>query len=128
MNFPVTSLYAAGFTVLVAVLSNIVSAKRGKANIAILHGDDMNLAVWIRRHGNLVETIPLALILMGLAEARDLAPYWLHVAGIVLVVARLLHAVGLDGVNPKGVLRIAGGVGTQATTLALAGYLLWSLM
>ncbi len=128
MNFPVTSLYAAGFTVLVAVLSNIVSAKRGKANIAILHGDDMNLAVWIRRHGNLVETIPLALILMGLAEARDLAPYWLHVAGIVLVVARLLHVVGLDGVNPKGVLRIAGGVGTQATTLALAGYLLWSLM
>jgi uncharacterized protein len=127
MNFPVTSLYAAGFTVLVAVLSNIVSAKRGKAHIAILHGDDMNLAVWIRRHGNLVETIPLALILMGLAEARALAPYWLHMAGVVLVIARLLHVVGLDAVNPKGALRIAGGVGTQATTLALAAYLVWSL-
>jgi uncharacterized protein len=128
MNFPVTSLYAAGFTLLVAVLSNVVSAKRGKANIAILHGDDLNLAVWIRRHGNLVETIPLALILMGLAEARALAPYWLHVAGVVLVIARFLHVAGLDAVNPKGVLRIAGGVGTQFTTLALAGYLVWSLM
>ncbi len=128
MNFQVTSLYAAAFTILVAALSNIVSAKRGNSNIAILHGDDMNLAVWIRRHGNLVETIPLALLLMGLAEARMLTTYWLHFAGSVLLVSRFLHLFGLNAQQAKAPLRIAGGVGTQFTTLALAGYLLWSLV
>lgn len=41
MNFPVTSLYAALFTLLVIVLANIVSAQRGNAGISILHGDNM---------------------------------------------------------------------------------------
>ncbi len=127
MNFPVTAFYAAVFALMIAVLSNIVSAKRGKTNIAILHGDNMDLALWIRRHGNLVEAIPLVLILMGLAEARGLSTSWLHAGGAVLIVARLLHVAGFSATNAKAPLRIMGGVGTQAVMLALAGYLLWSL-
>ncbi|MFN0192605.1 MAG: MAPEG family protein [Aestuariivirga sp.] len=128
MSFPVTSLYAATFALLVAVLSNIVSAKRGRANISILHSDDMGLALWIRRHGNLIEVVPLMLILMGLAEARALPSFWLHTAGLVFIAARILHVAGLDAVNTKSPLRIAGGIGTQAVMLALAGYLSWSLL
>ena len=127
MTFQVTALYAAIFTFLIIVLANIVSAKRGKAGISILHGDDLDLALWMRRHGNLVENLPVALLLMALCEARGLPLPWLNAMGIVLLAARLLHLVGLDKANVKSPLRIAGGVGTQISMLGAAGYLLWSL-
>jgi uncharacterized membrane protein YecN with MAPEG domain len=126
MTFPITSLYAALFTILVIVLSNIISAKRGRAGISILHGDNMNLALWIRRHGNLVENLPLALLLMGLCEASGLPALWLNAMGIVLILARLAHLVGLTTDNPSAPLRIAGGAGTQLVMLAAAGWLVWS--
>jgi uncharacterized membrane protein YecN with MAPEG domain len=128
VNFQVTSLYASILAIGVIVLANIVSAKRGKSGIAILHGDNLDLAVWMRRHGNLVENAPLALLLMALCEARGLTPFWLNAIGVTLVVARLLHVVGLDAVNAKSPLRIAGGVGTQLSMLGAVGYLLWSIL
>ncbi|MDF2982367.1 MAG: hypothetical protein K0Q69_2139 [Devosia sp.] len=126
MSFPVTSLYAAVFTLLVIVLANIISARRGKAGISILHGDDMTLALWIRRHGNLVENLPLALILMGLCEASGLPSLWLNVMGIVLIIARLSHLIGLSVDKPAAPLRIIGGAGTQLVLIAAAGWLVWS--
>ena len=109
MTFQITALYAAIFTVFVVVLANVVSAQRARAKVSILHGDDMKLALWMRRHGNLVENIPLALILMGLCEANGLSGPWLHAMGIVLIVGRLAHVVGLNVTNPAAPLRIAGG-------------------
>lgn len=128
MNFQATALYASILTVMIAVTANVVSAKRGKAGISILHGDNLDLALWMRRHGNLVENVPLALILMLPCEARGLGAVWLHGIGVALVVARLLHLIGLDAQNAKSPLRIAGGVGTQFSMLAAVGYLLWSLL
>ncbi len=127
MNFQTTALYASMLAVMIAVTANIVSAKRGKAGISILHGDNPDIALWMRRHGNMVENVPLALILMLLCEARGLGTVWLHAIGVTLVVARFLHLVGLDAQNVKSPLRIAGGVGTQLSMLAAVGYLLWSL-
>jgi len=127
MTFQVTSLYAAILAVGVIILANVVSAQRARAGVSILHGDDMRLALWMRRHGNLVENAALVLLLMALAEAREMPASWLHGAGIVLVLARVVHAVGLDERRPAAPLRIAGGLGTQLVTLGLAGYLLWSL-
>jgi uncharacterized protein len=124
--YAVTSLYAGVFAIMAMVLANIVSAKRGKANISILHGEDMNLALWIRRHGNFIETVPLALILMGLAEARGLPTPWLHAMGGVLTAARLSHVAGLDALNAKHPLRLVGGIATQAALLGAAIYLLWA--
>ena len=120
--YTVTSIYAAIFAMMAIGLANIVSAKRGKANVAILHGGDMNLALWIRRHGNFLENVPLALILMGLAEARGLPVPWLHAMGGVLTMARLSHAAGLNVSNAKHPLRLLGGIATQAAILAAAIY------
>jgi uncharacterized membrane protein YecN with MAPEG domain len=125
MTFQITSLYAAIFTVFVIVLASIVSANRARAKVSILHGDDMVLALWMRRHGNLIENIPLALILMGLCEANGLGAMWLNALGIVLIVGRLMHAVGLTVDNPAAPLRIAGGALTQLPMLAAAGWLVW---
>jgi uncharacterized protein len=127
VNFQATAFYASILTVLVIVLANIVSAKRGQTGIAILHGDSLDLALWMRRHGNLAENLPLALLLMALCEARGLTPLWLNAMGVTLVVARLLHLVGLDATNAKSPLRIAGGVGTQLAMASGVGYLVWSL-
>jgi len=126
MSFPVTSLYAALFTLLVIILANIVSAHRGNSGISILHGDDMTLALWIRRHGNLIENLPLALILMGLCEASGLSTIWLHAMGIVLLAARLSHLIGLTVDKPYTAFRLAGGILTQLTMLGGAGWLVWS--
>lgn len=126
MSFPVTSLYAAIFTVLVIALANIVSAQRGNAGISILHGDNMTLALWIRRHGNLIENLPLALILVGLCEASGLPAFWLHVMGTVLLVARVAHLFGLTVDKPYTALRLAGGVLTQLVMLGGAGWLVLS--
>lgn len=124
MTFHITALYASLLTLLVIVLANIISAKRGGAGISILHGDSLDLALWIRRHGNLVENLPLVLILMALCEAGGLVATWLHAIGVVLVLARLAHVAGLTKDNPKAPLRIMGGVGTQLVMLGTAGYLL----
>ncbi|MDB5507496.1 MAG: hypothetical protein JWR75_2134 [Devosia sp.] len=126
MTFHLTALYAPLLTILVLVLATLVTMKRVETGVSILHGDNMDLALSIRRHGNLVENLPLALILMGLCEARGLPPLWLHVMGILLVVARLTHAVGLSSTNPATPLRIAGGAGTQLAMLGAIVFLLWS--
>lgn len=124
--YAVTSLYAAVFAVMAMVLANVISAKRGKSNTAILHGSDMNLALWIRRHGNFIENVPLALILMGLAESRGLPAPWLHAMGSVLIAARFSHVAGLNTENAKHPLRLLGGIATQVAMLAAAVFLLWT--
>lgn len=127
MNFQVTALYASVLTILVIALSNVVSAQRARAKVSIRHGDDSSLALWIRRHGNLVENVPLALLLMMLCEARGLGAGVLHAMGILLIVARLAHLVGLDAARLTSPLRIAGGIGTQLVMLGAVAYLLWSM-
>lgn len=127
MSFQVTAVYASILTVWMIVLANIVSAKRGQTGISILHGDNTDLALWIRRHGNLAENLAVALLLMALCEARGLPAEWLHAMGVLLVVARIAHAAGLDPAKPAAPLRLAGGLGTQVAMLGAVVYLVWSL-
>ncbi|MCO6184711.1 MAPEG family protein [Rhizobium sp. L1K21] len=128
MTFAITSLYASIFTLMLIVLSNIVSARRGKTGLSILHGEDMQLAYAIRRHGNFVETVPFALILMLLAESAAMPVLPLHAAGILLVVSRIAHIFGLKADGKMHFLRIAGGVGTQLAMLSLVIYLCWTIL
>jgi uncharacterized membrane protein YecN with MAPEG domain len=125
MTFHITALYASLFTLGVIVLANVVSAKRGRAGISILHGDNLDLALAIRRHGNLIENAPLMLILMGLCEANGLGAAWLHAMGIVFLVARAAHVAGLSVDKVTAPLRLAGGIGTQLPMLGAVAYLLW---
>lgn len=124
MPFHITALYASIIAIGVIVLANIVSAKRGRARISILHGDDLGLALAIRRHGNLIENAPLMLILMGLCEAQGLAAPWLHAMGIAFVTARVAHVAGLSAERLLAPLRLAGGIGTQIAMIGAVGYLL----
>ncbi|MEO6015008.1 MAG: MAPEG family protein [Devosia sp.] len=122
MSFQITALYAPLLIILVIVLSTLVTIKRSQTKIAIFDGGNLPLGLAMRRHGNLVETLPLALILMALCEARGLGPIWLHAMGVVLIAARLTHAIGLSATNVSSFGRIAGGL---ATELAMAGAILF---
>jgi uncharacterized membrane protein YecN with MAPEG domain len=124
MTLPITSLYAAILGLFALVLATLVIIRRARSGISILHGADTDLAVSIRRHGNFVEYVPLALILMGLCEMRGLSALWLQTAGVGLVAARLAHALGLTAANASHPLRILGGSVTQIIMAVLALYLL----
>lgn len=126
MALPITALYAAMLGLWAVVLSNYVSINRGRYKT--LHGDGGNaeMAAIIRRHANLTEYVPLALIVLGLAEASGLPATWMHGLGILLVISRLIHPFGVSVSNPGNPLRIIGTVGSHIVTVAASLYILWT--
>ncbi len=52
------------------------------------------LQVAVRAHGNAIEYIPIALILLLSAELSGWSGWWLHGFGAMFVVARLSHGYG----------------------------------
>ncbi len=50
----------------------------------------------VRAHGNFAEYVPLALVMMALAEANGLPEWGVHVLGVVLLAGRAAHAFGIS--------------------------------
>jgi uncharacterized membrane protein YecN with MAPEG domain len=116
---PITALYAGVLALLLGVLGFQVGAARSRTGISILYGDDMELAEKIRRHANFTESVPLALILMGVLELNGASGLLLHGLGIALVVARVAHPFGLHHDNMRHPLRgVGAGVTFLVTTIA----------
>lgn len=128
MSFQITALYASIFAIMMIVLANMVSAMRTDSNISILHGDNMLLALRMRRHGNFIENIPMALIMMMLIESQGASVFWLHLMGIILVVARVLHVIGIDAERTISPLRLMGGIATQLCLVSAAGFLIFGFI
>ena len=122
---PITALYAGLLALIVIVLGGVIGPLRLRANISILHGNDMVLATAIRRHGNFTESVPLALILLGFLELNGASPGLLHGLGIALVVSRIAHPLGLKHDNVRNPLRGIGAGGTTLVTLIAGGMLIW---
>jgi uncharacterized membrane protein YecN with MAPEG domain len=121
----ITGLYAALSTLLIIILAVRVVLYRQAHKIGLGDGDDRELRKRIRAHGNAIEYLPLGLILLLLLELDQTAPVWVHVFGIVLIIARAAHAWGVSrhsGVSPG---RTIGVVLTFVVLLAMAGLLLW---
>lgn len=104
---PVTALYAAILTLIFVILSARVIAQRGRSRVSLGDGGDDDLVRRIRVHGNFAEYVPLALILMALAESLRVELLIVHALGVLLVAARLLHALGMGG-GGRGKYRVAG--------------------
>jgi uncharacterized membrane protein YecN with MAPEG domain len=121
----ITGLYAALSTLLVIVLAVRVILYRRAHKIGLGDGDDKELLKRIRAHGNAIEYIPFGLLLLLLLELDQTAPLWLHVFGIVLIVARLAHAFGVSRHSGVSIGRATGVVLTFGVLLAMALLLLW---
>ena len=119
---PKIALFYASLHVLLmlALALRIVSHRRA-AKIGIGDGGDYRLQRKIRAHGNFIEYVPMALLMLGLLELSGLGAPWLWGLGGTLLLARVLHAYGLSrhaGVSPG---RFWGVILTWAVLLAMAG-------
>ncbi|MBL4811341.1 MAG: MAPEG family protein [Rhodobacteraceae bacterium] len=116
MTVAITAGFAAILGLIMIFLSGYVSALRAKSGTSIGDGGDMALLERMRRHGNFVEVVPMALLLMALAEAGAAAPSWTYASGLLLLVGRIIHPIGLSAVNSKSILR---GLGSLATIISM---------
>ncbi|MEH6463247.1 MAG: MAPEG family protein [Shewanella psychromarinicola] len=96
MTLMVSGLYAGLTALLVLALSYKVVKFRRANKIGIGDGGHQGLSVAIRAHGNLIENAPTVLILLVLAEFNGMPMYLVHCLGTAWIVARLLHAIGLN--------------------------------
>jgi len=85
----------------------VIATRRGEQ---ITYGDNDSKRVHarIRAHANWAEYVPIALLLMFLAEYQGISVLWLHVYGIILTVGRVLHGVGMAFVPRLFQLRVYG--------------------
>jgi uncharacterized protein len=120
MNLPyVTAFYAALIGLLAAALAINVIRDRGQFAVAAGDGGNPVLAQAIRAHANLVEHAPLALLVIGFAEASGVAKLIINALGVVLVVARLFSAFGLSAtLADKLPRRIGAGLSLAVTIVA----------
>jgi len=118
--FPITSIYAALCGLLLLTLAWRVVEVRRAAKVGIGDGANPQLARRIRIHANAVEYIPIALILLGLAEAGGFPAWSLHACGASLVVARVLHAYGMTQSAGTSFGRFYGVLLTWLVLLALS--------
>jgi uncharacterized membrane protein YecN with MAPEG domain len=127
MTLPITALYAGILMIFALVLSAKAGSFRGKSGISILFGDPVNteLAQRVRVHQNFLEYVPMAIILMGILELNGGNSTFLHVFGVVLIISRYAHAIGLKHDNMAHPGRTIGAGGTALMSAAAALYALW---
>lgn len=127
MTFPaLTAFYGALLALIYVALSGWVVA--GRLTTDILHGDggDRRLLKRIRIQGNFAEYVPLALLLVGLYEAGGGGPATVRALLIVLIVARILHPIGMLAPknSPQQFACRGGGIIATFAVLGLAAILL----
>ncbi len=91
----ITLLYAGLLSLLFLVLSLRVVALRGHG-ASFGDGGNPVLLRRIRAHGNFSEYVPFILLMMGFLEMSHLSGLIVHMLGVTLLVARLLHGYALS--------------------------------
>jgi uncharacterized membrane protein YecN with MAPEG domain len=120
----IAGIYAGLCGLLLVVLYVRVSQRRLATKIGAGTGGDAVLEQRVRAHANLIESAPLALLLLYLVEQTGLAAWAVHAFGVALVVARLLHAQGMSGSMGRSAGRFYGSIGTLLVLAALSVLLL----
>lgn len=124
----ITGLYATLLALLMIVLGIRVSSLRMKHRVGLLDGGNPELTRAMRIHGNIMEWIPMALILFACAESQRLGFLWLHILGIILLLSRILHMQGLIRSSGRSFGRMVGMLGTWSVMLILGIYNLYALL
>jgi uncharacterized membrane protein YecN with MAPEG domain len=121
MIFPaITATYAALLALLYVGLAAWVVAGRVGDNTLLGDGGHEGLSKRIRSHGNFQEYVPFAIILVALYEASGGSQTLVHSLLIVLLIARILHPIGMfAAVNSPRQFACRGG-GIIATLIVLA--------
>src|SRR5665213_136150 len=118
MTLPITALYAGILALMVVALAVNVTMHCVKLRVPLGDGGNAEMLRMIRLHGNAIEYIPLALVLMAIYELNGGWHIALHIAGIAMVAARLIQTAGMWSTEVAGAGR---RVGQSLTWLSLIG-------
>ena len=121
------TLFTALHILLLLCLLVPISRHRYRLRIGIGDGGDASLQRKIRVHANFIEYAPLALLMLGLLELSGLAATWLWLFGTVLLLGRVMHAVGFSLKAGYSFGRFYGTALTWLVLLAMALAGLWLL-
>ena len=110
MTKPITALYAGILALLILVLAVRVVMQRKESSVGLGDGGNETLLRRIRIHGNAVENIPIALVLMLVLELNGSSALLLNIFGGALVVGRLAHPLGITGSSGDSAGRLIGNV------------------
>lgn len=115
----ITAFYAALLGLLFVFLSFRVIGWRRLKSVELGHGEDSELLRRMRVHANFAEYVPFTLLLMAIAESMTAPRPLIHIAGLILIAGRLMHAYGLS--QTPHILRLrVGGMILTFTALALS--------
>ncbi|MEZ0472926.1 MAPEG family protein [Luteimonas salinilitoris] len=121
---PVTSTVASILAIVMFPMTLQISIRRAAlGDVVFGDADDAALRRRVRAFGNFVEYVPLCLVLLSLMEAQGASFLWLWMAGGLLLVGRIIHALGmLFAKSPAP--RVVAMVMTYGSFLIPAGWLL----
>jgi uncharacterized membrane protein YecN with MAPEG domain len=104
----ITAFYAALLGLFFVFLSFRVIGWRRLKSVELGHGEDGELLRRMRVHANFAEYVPFTLLLMAMAESMTAPRPLIHVAGLILISGRLMHAYGLSQTPHILRLRVGG--------------------
>ena len=121
----ITLLFASLHVLLMLALLVPISRHRHAHRIGLGDGGDKVLARKIRVHGNFVEHAPFALLVLALLELCGLPEVATWTFGGVLLLGRILHAVGMSRSGGYSIGRFWGTALTWLAFLLMALAGLW---
>lgn len=127
MIFPtLTAFYAGLLGLIYAGLSSWVIGGRLTGNVLFGDGGQDGLQRRIRSHANFIEYVPFTLLLIALYEAGGGSRGWVQGLLVVLVIARILHPIGMfAGTNtPRQFACRGGGIIATISVMSIAAILL----
>jgi uncharacterized membrane protein YecN with MAPEG domain len=92
----------------------------------VARADEKRFVRWQRAHGNAVEHVPFAVLVLFLFELAGGPRAVVLAIGVTLLVARLLHAWGTGA--PHKQAKLAGATLTYIVEVVLAGALFWQII
>lgn len=119
-NIDTTLTFAAIFGVLHVIFTLRVGNYRRTSKINFGEGGDTELRNRMRGHGNFIENVPIALMLLLLNDLNGLSDMSLMVLGSVLLVSRIIHYLMIVTRSLPIILRPLSMLGTLGTILVSA--------
>jgi uncharacterized protein len=132
MQLPsITSAYLGLLALLYVVLGLQVSRLRQGNKVLFGDGGNIKLRSAIRAHANFVEYVPIIVLMVAMLEMSGMSVMRVHLLMGALLVARLLHPLGMY-VGPRTlqfqICRVGGISLTLLVLLAAALLLLWRFL
>lgn len=119
----ITPIYASLSALLIVKLALSVIKLRRKNRVSVGDGGIEELQLAIRTHANAVEWIPITLLLLLMLELNGAPTMLIHALGAILLIGRILHALGLPASDIKK--RV---LGMQITIYLLIGLAILNIL